>query len=98
MANSNYMVNDRLNTIGNGSMNEVTEAIYSEKVTELSAEIESRNQIIMALVFKISQGKNVTIPRGVIKQAATTIDRVTWRTMSSGELRITVTKLEREKE
>ncbi len=71
-------------------MNEITESLYTEKLLELDAIVQSQRAQITALVYKAGKGKNVSISKGEQRQADKAIGTVTPRRMSSGEIRFTV--------
>ena len=77
-------------------MGEIATAVLEEKIAELSRRLTERDFVITALTHKVGKGKNVSISKGEIKQANATIESVDWRSLSSGELRVTVTQREKE--
>lgn len=71
-------------------MNQITEQLYAEKVSQLSDQLENHRRIIIALVYELGKGKRVTVSKGNLRQAEQTIESVDARTLSKGELRIDV--------
>lgn len=71
-------------------MNEITESLYTEKLLELDAIVQSQRAQIIALVFKVGKGKNVSISKGEQRQADKAIGAVTPKRLSSGEIRFAV--------
>lgn len=72
-------------------MQEITEALLTREIAQLSAELESHRALITALVFKVGKGKRVTISKGEQRQADQAIDIIDVRRLSTGELRFTPT-------
>lgn len=71
-------------------MNEITEALYTEKLLALEAVVRSQHAQITALVFVAGKGKTVSISRATQNQANKAIGAITPRRLSSGEIRFTV--------
>lgn len=77
-------------------MNQIMEQIASEKIAEQAQVIEQLRGLVVCLVWKIGQGKQVSIPKGVVREASTRVESLDYRQLSSGELRITLKLKEKE--
>jgi hypothetical protein len=73
-------------------MNQITESLYAEKIAEMSSQIETMRRLMVALVYEVGKGKNVSISKGNQKQADQKVGSIEFRQLATGEIRFTVHK------
>lgn len=75
-------------------MTTVAEQVLSEKVVAQARTIQTLESMVVALVWKIGQGKPVTISAGTVKEAAKGVESMDFQQLRSGELRLKVKRVE----
>jgi hypothetical protein len=71
-------------------MNQITEQVLSEKIAAQDAEINMLRGLLVPLLWKVGQGRMVTVPAGIVRQAVRSVESIDFRQLRSGEIRFTV--------